>query len=181
MINILPTETKSELRYARLNSLLLKHLIVTFTAGLLLIMLISGARWYANHQLKDYQAEISARQSQLSSFKADEQKIAQLQANLGLIDKLLTGRTQYSELLDDLADNLPPQAYLTQLTLTGDDTKPLEIKVNTDSFNRAAEVRNGLLRSKRIQSADIQNVSRNEEGGGYTLVLVLAFAPGGAR
>ena len=181
MINILPPELKSQLNYSRRNAVLIKYLSWALLTGTLLFGLIGAGLWYANRQIADYQQTLAARQSQRSDYQSTETNVQSLQANLGLIEKLLNEKTHYSKLLADLASALPTGAYITHMSLTGDDKKPLELLVNVDSFNRAAEVRNGLISSSRIKSADIQTISENEEGSGFIVALVAAFEEGQAR
>lgn len=181
MINVLPPEVKSQLNYAKRNSRLLRYVSLTGLVLLALSALLGTGFWYADRQINSYQQSLAIKQTERQSHAETEAKIESLQANLNLIDKLLTEKTRYSILLNDLAAVLPDNSYITHLTLTGDDKEPLEISVATDSFNRAAEVRNGLISSKRIKSADIQNVSENEDGEGYNAVIIAAFEPGQAR
>ena len=181
MINILPPDVKQQQRFAKSNSKLLKYLalaLITFgaLAGLLIFSI-----WYGQEQVAGYEQILQARQSQREAYQSTEQDVEKLQSNLDTIDKLLNEKTKYSALLSDLAAALPQNSYINHLVLTGDDSQPLEMLVTTDSFNRAAEVRNGLIQSDRISSADIQSVRKDEQTKAFTVVLVLAFEKGQAR
>ncbi len=181
MINILPPELKAQINYSKRNSLLLKRLGWVWLVGILLAALVIGSLWYANRQIMNYEQTLAARRGQRADYQAIEVKVQSLQANLGLIEKLLNEKTHYSNLLGDLAAALPTGSYITHMSLTGDDKKPLELAVNVDSFNRAAEVRNGLIGSARIKSADIQSIAKNDEGSGFVVAIVAAFETGQAR
>lgn len=181
MINILPPELRSQINYSKRNTQLLKYLFNGLIVLMVLGGLLGGSFWYANRQINHYQQTLAARQSERGGYQEIEAKVATLQSSLSLIDKLLTEKTRYSALLADLAATLPPSAYIIHLSLSGDEKDPLEMQVNVDSFNRAAELKNGLIQSRRIKSADIQSISRDDEGSGYNVVIVAAFEPGQAR
>lgn len=181
MINVLPPEAKSQLKYSQLNSRLLRYLMLGLGAGALLISLLFASLIYGDKQIESYQSTLDMRQAQRKDYQEIEDDVKTLKSNLSLINSLLNEKTTYSALLEDLAAALPSNSFITQMQLTGDEGKPMEIIVNTDSFNRAAEVRNGLISSDRIKSADIQTVTRSKESSDFIVVLVLAFEKGAAR
>lgn len=181
MINVLPPQTKQEVNYAKQNSKLLRFIGLTLLVEILLGTLLAAGFLYADKQTEEYQANLASRQQQRSSFEAVKKDVERLRSTLSTIDSLLNEKTQYSALLRDLAAALPDNTYIMQTQLTGDDTKPMEIQVSTDSIDRAAQVRNGLIQSERIKSADIQSVTGDEDSGRYTAILVVAFEKGGAR
>lgn len=181
MINILPPEIKQQLSYARRNTKLLRQLLVSFAVATLLAGLMWLSFWYVNKQTLDYQAALGHRQADREAYKDVELKVQTMQSNLGLIEKLLNEKTKYSALLDDLAATLPSGSYINHLSLTGNEKEPLELLITVDSFNKAAELRNSLIASARIKSADIQSVTEDKKTGSFNVVIIAAFEPGQAR
>lgn len=180
MINILPPDLKAQINYSKQNVRLLKYVFLALIIGSTLIALLVGAMWYGDRQINNLQETLSSKQQARQSYKEMEQRVDTLQSNLVLIEKLFTEQNRYSALLKDLAAALPAGSYINQMSLLGDESKPLEILITTDTFERAAEVRNALVASARIKNADIQSISEGEEGG-FRVAIVAAFEPGAAR
>ncbi|MBI3983674.1 PilN domain-containing protein [Candidatus Microgenomates bacterium] len=181
MINILPTDIKQQLNYAKRNARLVRYLMLGVMLAVLLGALFLSSFWYADRQIGRLRATLDSQRQQRETYQATEDKVKAFQGNLGLIEKLLAEKTVYSQLLKDLAAVLPAGSYINHLTLTGDDTKPLELLVTVSSFNRAAELRNSLIKSPRFVSADIQSISQNEENNLYSVSIVAAFDKGQSR
>lgn len=181
MINILPTEIKQQLYYSKRNAKLVPYLLLGLVLAGLLSGLFLASFWYADRQTSRLNATLSIQRQERQTYQATEDKVKAFQSNLSLIEKLLAEKTTYSQLLKDVAAVLPADSYVNHLTLTGDDSKPLELLVTVDSFNRAAELRNSLIASPRFASADIQSISQNEENDLYSVVIIAAFDKGQAR
>ncbi|MBI4101049.1 hypothetical protein HY441_01070 [Candidatus Microgenomates bacterium] len=181
MINILPPDIKQQINYSKRNVRLLRYLLLSALVLGLVLVLVGGSYIYANRQIKQLEKTLATRQQERQDYKDIEAKVQTLQSNLGLIEKLFTEKTKFSVLLNDLSAVLPDGSYINEITLTGDDKKPLEMIVTVDSFNKAAETRNALIQSARIKSADIQTITKNDAGSGFSVEIVAAFESGQAR
>ncbi len=181
MINILPTEVKEELEYSKKNVRVRNYLFLALLVFILLIAAIGAAYWYGGKQINSLRATLSDRQTQRALYKDTESKVQTLQSNLGLIEKLLNQKTQFSDLLNDIAAVLPSGTYINAINLTGDDKKPVQILVTASSLNQAGLVRNALLKSERISVVDIQSITQKEDSPEYTVDLIVAFKEGQAR
>jgi len=181
MINILPTDVKEQLEYSKKNVKVRNYLLLTLLIATLLATTIGAAYWYAGLQINTLQSTLADRQTQRSAYKDTEIKVQTLQSNLGLIEKLLNQKTQFSDLLSDVAAVLPSGTYINSIDLTGDDKKPVQILVSAASLNQAGSVRNALLQSDRISVIDIQSITQKEDSSEYIVDLVVAFKEGRAR
>lgn len=181
MINILPPDVKKQLNFSKRNTVLLRRLLQALAVLALLAGVLVYSFWYSSRQITDYETALSRRQADREAYKDVEAKVQTLQSNLGLIEKLLNEKNQFSSLLDDFASALPPGSYINQLTLTGKEKEPLELVIIVDSFNKAAQVRTALINSDRIKSADIQNIAGDEKSGKFTVTIIASFEAGKAR
>lgn len=181
MINILPPQLKQQVRYSKRNVLLLRYLMTALGASTLLAIVIITSLWFSSRQISSLKTSLQERQQERASYKDTETKVQSLQSSLNLIDKLLTERTEYSGVLGDLASVLPSGAYISSMTLTGEDDKPMQIIVFADSINTAGLIRNSLLTSPRINSADIQSITRDDENNVFSVDIIVAFEKGQAQ
>lgn len=181
MISVLPTEIKQQLSYSKKNVVLRKYLILVVVIVAALLATIGGALWYANRQISNLQATLLEQQSQRASYKDTEANIQALQANLGLIEKIFNQKTEFSQVLGDIASVLPAGTYINSVELTGDDKKPVQLLITASSLTEAGLVRNALLQSDRISTADIQSITQNEGSSSYTVDIIIAFKEGQAR
>jgi Tfp pilus assembly protein PilN len=181
MINILPTHVKEQLSYSKHNVKLRRYVMLT----LVMVLTLSGVLFlgyrYANNQTVDLQKNLVEQQKQRGAFKDTEAKVQSLQSNISLIEKLFTQQTKFSVLINDLAAVLPAGTYINNLTLTGDDKKPLKLLVTANNFATAGLVRNALLQSSRISTVDIQSISQKDGSSEYVVDLIIAFKEGKAR
>lgn len=181
MINILPPDLKQQIGYSKRNLVLAHYLTLVITVAIGLSLAVGGSYWYAKRQINQLNHSLADRQKQRAAYKDTAANVATLQANLGSIEKLYNEKTQYSAVLADFAAVLPGGSYISAVTLTGDDTKPLELIISADSINTAGLVRNGLLKSARLKSVDVQSITKDEKTGRFTVDLVAAFKEGQAR
>lgn len=181
MINLLPPKLKEEIEASKINVILRHYIIIALIFFGLLFGLMTGSYAYANKQIAQLDNSLENRQEQRKQYSDTENKVKTLQKNISLIEKLFTNKTEFSGLLQDLAGAMPSGAYISKVSLTGDEKEPVELLINVDSPEKAGVLRNALNASERIKSVDIQSVSKNTGSGGYIVEVVIAFEPGATR
>lgn len=181
MINLLPPELKEQANYAKRNSRLLRYISIGLLVAVLLGVLLMGSLWYGDHQINNLNNVLNSRKHTETSYQSTEKNVKSLESNLSILEKLVNAKTHYSVLLADVAGLLPNGAYINSMTLTGDDTQPMQILLTVTSFNQAAQVRNSFATSERFKSADIQSITQNQDSKTYAVTMVVAFQPGKAQ
>lgn len=181
MINILPPELKQQMTFSHYNVRLVRYLVLILIFDVLLLAATFGSFRAADYQLKAQGQVVAARDQDLNRFRQVETDVRELQSSLNLIEKLFNEKTQFSALLSDLAAVMPPGSYINSIVLTGDDKTPLKVLISTNSITAAGVVRNGLLKSPRIKSADIQNIAKTQDSDLFTVDISIAFQEGQAR
>ena len=103
------------------------------TIGCSIIVLLAGLfigwrYWSLTRESRRLDAEIAAAQQEttrlhgiLQQVEQFEQRRAQLQERVGLIEQLRTGQTGPVHMLDQISRSLPSMLWLTQLKQTGND------------------------------------------------------------
>lgn len=175
MLNVLPPELKQQIKYARRNVTARRYILI-----ILLIMVVTGnvlvvSHWYADQQIADYEATLQEKNEEMEQYAQLEESVKELNDQIGTMDTLLQQKSRFSVLLTDLAQVLPQNSYLNGLSLTEKVDKPLQLTITSPSKDQAVRVREALLQSPRIDSADIQSISETTEGSEVNVDIVIAF------
>lgn len=183
MINLLPPEIKKQKKYARFNVVTIRYTAViigvaaAITASLLITQALSQA------QLESFQAELETAQVEAKrrSGILDEGKV--FEAKLEAADDLLNNESQYTKLLNDIEKSLISNARIKNLTLTGDETEPLRLSIETTNRDLAPTIARTLVKSPRFTAADVQSITevKSDNSTIYQIEIVVAYAEGAAR
>ena len=183
MINLLPRDYKTKLRYGRLNVRLARWLVVSLVmiAGLLLIM---GIGWlYMNKQINDLNDSIATTQQQLDSQKLEQVKkqADEISQNINVINQVLHKEIRFSSLIDEIGKVMPPGTILNSLTLSDKVSGSVDLNVNAKSSTAAAQMAINLSDPKNnlFAKADIISVNCSSQGKDYpcTVSLRALFDP----
>lgn len=173
MINILPPELKTQIRYSRYNVVARRYLLIILAIAAVVVAALYMSHRYADEQIQQLTAQLEERKAETDEHQALVTKVQSFNEKLTTIDALLEQRTDFSQVLQDLAAVLPPGSYINGITLTGENTEPLQLLITTPSRNQAVAVRNALLTSPRIASADIQSIAEDPESGTSSVQIVI--------
>jgi Tfp pilus assembly protein PilN len=180
VINLLPPDFKQEMVYAKRNAILVRYI------GLLVVVwIVVGAGFYGSHiylnqKLSEAADSIDAKAKTAAGFKEIEANAKTLNSRVAAIKAIQDSQPKFSAVLADLAKTVPKDAAITQLTLTGDDTKPVKISAVATSYATAVSFRDALAASPRISGADIDSISGNITGG-FSVSITIGFKPGQAK
>ena len=178
MINILPPELKEQIVYSKRNVIARNYLFALIIIALLVGAALTASHIYANQQISNLESDIERAAERAEEFEDLEASVSTLNTQLQAIDKLIEQRPQFALLLEDIASVLPPGSYINGISLSEDmEDQPMQLQITAQSQQQAISVRDELLESNRIQSADIQNVSDVDEDGTVNVSVVIAFDP----
>ncbi len=178
MINLLPPELKEQINYSKRNVTARNYLLALIAIAILAGLALTASHMYANQQINGLESDIETAEQRANEFGELESSVLALNTQLQAIDQLIEQRPQFALLLEDIASVLPPGSYINGISLSEDiEEQPLELQVTAQSQQQAISVRDELLESSRIKSADIQNVSDVDEDGNVNVSVVIAFDP----
>lgn len=176
MINILPPEFKEQITYSQRNVIARRYLLTLGMIALFVGGALGVSHWYADQELARNQERLSELQREIDQFSETESAVSSLNTQLESIEALLKQRPKFSIILEDLAAVLPANSYINGINLTEDIEQPLQLTITTPSRSAAIRVRDALLTSGRIGSADIQHISASSEGEDTVDVgIIIAF------
>ncbi|RWZ79735.1 MAG: hypothetical protein EOT04_00540 [Candidatus Chaera renei] len=161
MINLLPDETKRNLRAARLNVLLLRYLIFLGVACLFIVgafgvgyLLTASERTAAARDLAASQQTLAAYQK----TKLDAQAFAD---NLRAARIILSNETIFSDLIVQIAKTLPPNTVLTSLNLSTDTLgKQIIINARTKDAEAPLALKTALENSPLFTNVSILTIAK---------------------
>ncbi len=175
-INLLAAEKERGKKKAALFGTTGQKLTIGCSVILVLAVLLVGWRyWSLNRQSSALDAEISAAQQEttrlhtvIQQVQQFEQRKAQLQQRVVLIEQLRKGQTGPVHMLDQVSRALPPMLWLTELKQTGDD---VQIDGKTTVLTSLTDFVTNLESSGYFKkSIDIVNTSTEQGSGSVELI-----------
>jgi len=141
MINLLPPERATQIRYGRSNTKLRGWLLAAAAAIVGLVIIIVIGMIYINQQSKDLQSNIATDKLQLTT-----ENLAQVQSDakgissdVKLINQVLGREIRFSDLMLNIGKVMPSGTILSGLTLTNLNSA-IDVSANTLDYNSAAQI-----------------------------------------
>jgi Tfp pilus assembly protein PilN len=179
----MPPELKMQIRYSKMNRLALSYARVTVVVVLVLAGIFGAAVYWLGQQTEAISSDVASKQKEIARISQDFLPKAQdASERLNAIKYVQDTQTNFSLLIADLSKALPKEVYITDLTLTGDDTKPVSISAIGKTYNEMLALRNSLVSSPRIAGADIVSLKQvSDTDTSWTATVVVGFKPGQAK
>lgn len=167
MINLLPPETKSELRFARRNRILLRWVSVSLFCLLGSLVLVAGGWVYLHQSINDTTRQIAYTQKQLDDehLSQIQKQVTDMSNNLKLAVQVLSKEVLFSKLLTQLGSVTPGNVTLTNLAITQTQGS-VEISAQAKDYNSATQLQANLADPKNqiFSQADIESISCSGDG-----------------
>ena len=179
MINLLPPKIKQELKFARLNSIVVYYLKIVVALIVFLGVAFVSTWNYLNQRIATADNDLAQKQTVINSYKPTVLAAKQFNSRVAAIKTIQGSQAKFSLLLDDIAKFTLKGTAITSISLTGDDTKPVQIMATATSYNQAVSLRDALASSPRISGADLIGIAGS--GSAYTVTIIIGFKPGEAR
>ncbi|MGH7196796.1 MAG: PilN domain-containing protein [Candidatus Saccharimonadales bacterium] len=198
MINLLPLETKHQIRAARTNRVLRRYCVLLVLTGLLLGSVFAGGFWVAAEE-KALAESLKASSQQSAQEYAQTRKAAEdFAKDLATAKTILASNVSFSKVVLDIAGVVPSGVILNNLTLGGSakPDAPIDISGRAKSYDNAINLKNSLEESPIFENVSIVNITTNtaEQTPGtkvdpvtqeypFTLSLKVQFSkkPGGSQ
>lgn len=183
MINLLPPRIKEEIRFAKLNRVVLKYVSVVVVVAVVLAGIFSGAFYFLRQQSALVAADVADKQKSIAELGKTFLPTAQdASARLNAIKYVQGTKTHFSTLIADLAKVTPQSVQINNITLTGNEKQPVQIQITAANYDSVLAFRDAVASSPRISGVDIASISRpDDKAASYKASIVLGFKPGQAR
>ena len=132
MINLLPTQEKQNIIYARRNNILYKWILAAIAViGLIILLTIAGII-YIQLNIDNVRKSTITTQEAISNQKLEQSQkdLQKLSDNFNTVVKLLSNQVLFSKLLPKIASILPPNTALGSITLSDQTNSAVDMSIN---------------------------------------------------
>lgn len=163
MINLLPPELADGIRYGRHNARIRKWLFGALLATAGLLVIIVAGWFYLNVQAKNLAQELMSKNQQLQAQQLDkvQSEADEITSSIKTINQVLGREIQFSQLIQDVGQVMPPGSILSGLLLKNKIDGALDFSANTRDYASAAQIAANLSdpKNKLFSSVDIVTVN----------------------
>ncbi len=168
MINLLPSDYGASLRFAHLNSIMRRWLVVSLLAGAGLVLIMVVGWVYINQQNKNLTRNIDSvnQQLQAEDLAGTQKKAKDITSNIKIINQVLSREIRFSELISHIGTVMPPGTVLSGLTLSKVDGG-LDLSATARDYTSATQIAVNLSDPKNqiFDKLDIVNINCSSTSG----------------
>jgi hypothetical protein len=167
MINLLPYETKRQLKAARTNMVLIRYLLTMLISVIFLGLLILGSYYILSESQKTAENSIIDVQTGNSSYSPSTSKVNDFNKDLRIAKQIFEQQISYSVLLSELAKTLPSGVILESPLVIDRSSinSPLMLKAysksSTDEELKTSFQNNTIFENYSLQSLNSSSISRD--------------------
>lgn len=156
MINLLPEDSKKELRAARMNVTLLRYNIITVaTLGLLILVVVGFYVYLVSAQAN---AETAKRESdsQTDQYRDTANEAKTYRENLATAKQILDNQINYSSVIFDITKLLPRGVVLNSLNLSASDFgNQTTITANAKDYAAVTNLKKNFEKKEKEKAKDM--------------------------
>lgn len=163
MINLLPPDTKKQIKAARINVILVNYCSLIFiTAVLLGAVLTLGFLADLNDEQLARQAKDASTEA-ASAYSATRKQAEDFAKDLGIAKTILASDVSFSQLILDISSVVPSGVILNNLSLgTSSQNVPIDISGRAVSADAAIALKNSLDASPIFENVSIVNINQTD-------------------
>lgn len=162
MINLLPTEVKDEIVFARRNNSLRNWVVVCLIALAGVILIVAAGHLFIYQSTRTWQSQVNDTRAQLGEQKLEDtqKKITDISDSIKLALQVLSREILFSKLISQIGNTIPDGSSLQGLTINTAQSGVDITAVATD-YQTATQVHINLSDPKNqiFEKADILNVT----------------------
>lgn len=175
MINILPSELKQNITYARRNTSLRAWMVAILVAIGCVVIVIAAGHVYLQHSINNYSQQVALSKQQLADQKLEEtgRDIEAISGNLKLVTQVLSRAMLFSRLLGQIGATIPNGSVLTSLNISNRVQGGIDLSFSATDYHTATQVQVNLAdpENKIFEKADIVSVQCDEPGASETTTM----------
>lgn len=174
MINLLPPDSKSQIRAARSNRMLLRYNLLLLVALIFLIAAIGTVYVSLINTRVAAEDTIAFNQSKVTDYAAIQTQAASFRQNLSSAKQILDSDVAYTGVILEIAQVLPSGVVLDTLSL---DSRtfgtPTTLAARVKDYPTALNLKNSLQKSSVFSDVSIQSITGGGDGE-YPLSVTLS-------
>lgn len=166
MINLLPPELKSDYRFARHNSSLVRAVSLFGIGAVGLALIVTAGIFYLYQSAKNYNTQSVQIENSLKAQKQEEveKQVQDISGSLKLAVEVLSKEVLFSQLLKQLAVVTPSNVSLSSVNIS-EFGGGIDVSATASDYNAATQLQINLAdpENKIFTKADIVNISCESE------------------
>jgi hypothetical protein len=182
MINLLPTDTKRELRAARTNALLIRYTVILIIAGIFANVVLAGSYFLLTQTKESQEMLIEANDTKAQAFSDTQNEISALSATLSGARGVLDQQLAYSKALRNIGSSMPAGTIIEKLDLSAtsfNGTTPLTLDVYATTNDATVALRDQLSAAGYFSNINLDSVSESGGIDGYPISASLTMTLNG--
>lgn len=184
MINLLPDDTKKQLRAARTNTILIRYIMTVISAALFLGLVIFGSYYIMNDSKNVAESAITGVKINNSSYSPITTKSNTFISDLSVAKKILAKQISYSSIIKNLINALPTGVILeSPFSISNNNMNmPITLKADAKLSSDEVSLKNNLQSSSTFSNYSLQSVNSNSDAtSNYPYVITFSITINGAR
>lgn len=158
MINLLPPDYKSQITFARLNSVLKNWAIASFIGVVGILIVLAAGHLFMSQSTKSWQKQVSDSQEQLKAQKLEDtqKRVTDISESVKLAGQVLSKQVLFSKLLTQVGAAMPNGTSLQTLSINAP-TGGIDLSAVATNYQTATQVQINLSdpANKIFEKADI--------------------------
>ena len=163
MINLLPTDHRQKIFYARRNTSLRSWIIAVLVVLAGMIIVVGAGFFYLQREVNRQTVSLEESKKQLQDQKIDEVRaqIDEISGNTRLVIQVLQREVLFSEVMRQIGAALPPNTALTQISLEDQVKGGITLTASATDITAASQIQINLddPANKIFAKADLESIS----------------------
>lgn len=174
MINLLPEESKREIRAARSNVKLSNYIVVLVLGVMFLALAIIGVYFVLISTKSNADKLLSAKKSESASYTTAASQGAALRSGLSTAKTILDQEVLYTKILTSIASLMPSGVVLDSLSLSPSTFgTPTTMQFYAKTTKDALALKDSLQTSALFSNVSFQTLSNNSQSPDYPVNATL--------
>lgn len=176
MINLLPTQERTDLIYARRNTKLMRTAVIIISIIVVMLVTWGAGYFYLASSIKSYNNDIEQKRESLKTQKLEEteKRIEDFTGSLKLIEQVLAKEVLFSELIKQIGAIMPQGTVLSSIEISKVEGG-IDLVANARNYETGTQVQVNLQDpdNKLFQKVDLISVSCTKTGTEYPCTVTV--------
>lgn len=177
MINLLPEETKKQLKAARWNVILVRYIFVIVIAFGFITLVSYASSILLAQTRSSADSLIESTDTNAPEFAETQAQINELSTTLSGARTILDSRVSYAELLRTIGGQMPEGTVMRELEIpeAALNGQAVTVEILAETTEAAATLRERFQSNPRFQSVNLESISETGGETGYPVTATLSF------
>ena len=177
MINLLPYETKKQIKAARTNTLLIRYLFFLILAATFLGAASFASQMFLSDSKISAEQTIATNRTKSDSYLSVVNQSNQISAKISTAKNILDQQISYSSIITGLGSVIPSGVVVDGLSITNETIhSPITIKAHAKSSAEVTTLKSNIQSSSLFSGYDLQSLSTNKnDTTGYPVVISIGI------